>query len=239
MTKCSRPLPRVNRSRPGNPHSTLRFAKAHRIVSGMGTYSESPGDRLLKEYSIVFQEFDDLTLARWMCQTLGQLGGRSWRLSHPLLGAYRLAAQVAFDRQIWFKRLATQPPSYTEAECCRAPLLPLFTRDVTETGLSCIHCNETAVAFDDLPAGTQNKIKDWADRYAPVHRVAHWDDAERKRAGNYDGKFEDAALQAERLLAEAVRDIIPLLVESYPALVWEDQDECLEVRPEDINLTLQ
>ena len=205
----------------------------------MDTYSESPGDRLLKEYSTVFQEFDDLTLARWMCQTLGQIAGRSWRLSHPLLGAYRLAAQVGFDRQIWFKRLATQPPAYTEAECCRAPLLPLLTRDVLDTGLSCLHCNETAVAFEEIPSELQVIVKTWADRYAPVHKVAHWDDAERKRSGNYDGKFEDAAQKAERLLAEAAQNLVPRLVEFYPALVWEDQDECLEVRPEDINLSLK
>ena len=28
---------------------------------------------------------------RWLSQTLGQLAGKVWRLSHPLLGAYRLA----------------------------------------------------------------------------------------------------------------------------------------------------
>jgi hypothetical protein len=26
------------------------------------------------------------------------------------------------------------------------------------------------------------------------------------------------------------------LLEFYPAVVWEDQDECLEVRPEDVKL---
>src|SRR5437667_2757670 len=73
----------------------------------MGNYSESPMDRLIKEYGTVFQDFDDLTLARWMCQTLGQVSGRAWRLSHPLIGAYRLAAQLGQERQIWLKRLAT------------------------------------------------------------------------------------------------------------------------------------
>ena len=77
--------------------------------------SESPFDRLWREYSAVFRDFDDLTLARWLAQTLGQLQGRAWRLSHPLLGAYRLAAQLAHDRQIWHKRLATTPHSYSEA----------------------------------------------------------------------------------------------------------------------------
>ena len=66
-------------------------------------------DQLWKEYSLVFQDFDDLTLARWLAQTLGQIEGRVWRASHPLLGAYRLAAQLAHERQVWLKRLAMPP----------------------------------------------------------------------------------------------------------------------------------
>ena len=52
-----------------------------------------------------------------------------------------------------------------------------------------------------------------------------------------DGKFEEAAQKAERLLAQAATRIVPKLLEEYSAIVWEDQDECLEVRPEDIDLT--
>jgi hypothetical protein len=70
-----------------------------------------------------------------------------------------------------------------------------------------------------------------------VHAVAHWDDRQRKSAGDYDRAFEQAAEQAERLLAQAGRELAPKLLELYPALVWEDQDECLEVRPEDVKLT--
>jgi hypothetical protein len=29
---------------------------------------------------------------------------------------------------------------------------------------------------------------------------------------------------------------MPPLLEFYPAVIWEDQDECLEVRPEDVVL---
>jgi len=202
----------------------------------MGSYSESPNDRLLKEYSGVFQDFDDLTLARWMAQTLGQLSGRAWRLSHPLLGAYRLAAQTGQDRHIWFKRMATAPSVYAEAPCCRAPLLPFFSRDILEVGLTCQHCGQTALPLEDLPGELQNAVRSWSESYSPVHHVAHWDDAERKQAGNYDGKFEEAALKAERLLATVGRDLMPKFLELYPAVVWEDQDECLEVRPEDIDL---
>lgn len=203
----------------------------------MGNESEAPLDRLWDEYSVVFGHFDDLTLARWLAQTVGQLNGRLWRLSHPLLGAYRLASQSGHDRQIWLKRLVTIPAPYIESECCRAPLLPLFTRDVVETGLVCQHCSATAVPFDELPASMREELREWSEAYAPVHAVAHWDDAQRKRVRRYQNAYEDAAVQAEALLARAANRILPSLLDLYPAVVWEDQDECLEVRPEDILLT--
>lgn len=199
--------------------------------------SDSPLELLWAEYSGVFRDFDDLTLARWMAQTLGQLQGRVWRFSHPLVGAYRLAAQVAHDRQVWLKRLATPPSAYVEAPCCRAPLLPLFTRDVVESGLLCQHCGETAVPLEELPSDLQLLVRTWAAEYAPVHAVAHWEDRQRKAAGDYDNAFERAASQAERLLAAAGRDILPKFLQQYPAVVWEDQDECLEVRPEDLPIS--
>src|SRR4051794_5161258 len=200
----------------------------------MANMSESPVDRLWREYSAVFRDFDDLTLARWLAQTLGQIEGRPWRLSHPLLGAYRLAAQLAHDRQIWLKRLVHTPPAYVEAPCCRAPLLPLLTRDVLEAGLICQNCGEACIAFEEAPPELQKQIRPWAEKYNPVHAVAHWDDSQRKRAGDYDGKFEEAAAQAEKLLIQAGRELAPKFLDFYPSVVWEDQDECLEVRPEDV-----
>ena len=202
----------------------------------MPTESESPLDQLWKEYSAVFREFDDLTLARWLAQTLGQLEGKVWRLSHPLLGAYRLAAQIGHERQIWFKRLATPPAAYLESACCRAPMLPLLTRDVRDTGLICQHCSDTLVAFDEIPEAVRGELDRWALQYAPVHAVAHWDDRQRKSAGNYDRAYEQAAKESEALLIRAGGHLAPKLLEFYPAVVWEDQDECLEVRPEDILL---
>ncbi|HWY78132.1 MAG TPA: hypothetical protein VN281_21125 [Verrucomicrobiae bacterium] len=193
-------------------------------------------DQLWNEYSLAFKDFDDLTLARWLAQTLGQLEGRTWRLSHPLLGAYRLAAQMAYQRQVWLKRLATTPAAYSDAPCCRAPMLPLLTRDVKESGLLCQHCNETLVAFEEIPPELRTELDEWAGRYAPVHAVAHWDDRQRKSAGNYDQAYENAAADAERLLVRVARDIMPKFLDFYPAAVWEDQDECLSVQPEDIEL---
>src|SRR5580700_4912767 len=109
--------------------------------------SEAP-DRLWKEYSQVFEEFDDVTLARWLAQTLAQLEGRTWRFSHPLIGAYRLAAELGHKRQIWLKRLATTPAAFPDSPCCRAPMLPLFSRDILTSGLICEHCSETLTAFE-------------------------------------------------------------------------------------------
>ncbi len=202
----------------------------------MGTDPDTPLDLLWNEYSLAFRDFDDLTLARWLAQTLGQLAGKAWRLSHPLLGAYRLAAQLAHERQVWLKRLVTPPPAYSESPCCRAPMLPLLTRDVRDTGLICQHCNETLIPFEDIPTPLRGELEDWAAQYAPVHAVAHWDDRQRKAAGDYDHAYESAAEEAERLLAQAGRQLAPKLLEFYPAAVWEDQDECLEVRPEEVQL---
>ena len=176
------------------------------------------------------------TLARWLAQTLGQIEGKVWRLTHPLLGAYRLAAQSAHDRQIWFKRLANTPSAYTESPCCRAPMLPLLTRDVHETGLICQHCSDTLIPFEDIPGAVQGELAAWAADYAPLHAVAHWDDRQRKSVGNYDRAYESAAEEAERLLVRVGSKLAPKLLEFYPAIVWEDQDECLEVRPEDVEL---
>lgn len=196
--------------------------------------ADSPLDSLWSEYRNVFRGWDDLTLARWLAQTLGQFEGRAWRMSHPLMGAYRLAAQLAHDRQIWFKRLVTVPIAYTESPCCRAPMLPLLTRDVRESGLLCPHCDEPMLPLAELPEECRPSVQDWAEEYAPVHAVAHWDDRQRKASGDYERAFENAARDAEALLARGGSEVAGRLLEHYPAVVWEDQDECLEVRPEDV-----
>jgi len=197
---------------------------------------ETALDKLWKEYAKSFCDFDDLTLGRWCSQTLGQLRGRAWRLSHPLVGAYRLAAQLAHDRQVWLQRLVNLPAGYLEAPCCRAPLLPLLTRDVGTAGLICMHCNETAVPVDQLPGEIRDALIQWTQVYGPIHDVAHWEEERRRQSVDYDAAFEEAAQKVEELLADAAGEQVPRLLEHYPAIVWEDQDECLEVRPEDIQL---
>jgi len=200
----------------------------------MAHEQESPLDRLWTEYSLVFKEFDDLTLARWMAQTLGQLQGKAWRLSHPLVGAYRLATHIANERQIWLKRLATTPPAYPESGCCRAPLLPLLTRDLLESGLICQHCSDTVFPLDELPVEVQADLRGWAQEYGGIHAVAHEDKDRYHSQTESDQAFEQAARQAESKLAELGQRLAPRLLDTFPAVIWEDQDECLEVRPEDI-----
>ena len=140
------------------------------MLGAMAFDSDAPLDLLWKEYRLGFKDFDDLTLARWLAQTLGQLEGKPWRLSHPLVGAYRLGAQLGHERQIWLKRLVTPPAAYPEGPCCRAPQLALLTRDVRESGLICQHCNETLVAYDELPVEIRPELEAWAAQYEPVWR---------------------------------------------------------------------
>ena len=192
-------------------------------------------DLLWSQYTQVFAEMDDLSLARWMAQTLSQFSGQSWRLSHPLMLSYELAAGVAHDRQVWLKGMAIIPAGYTVAECCRAPLLPMFSRDVLDTGLLCKHCNEICIAFDDLPEELKPRIEKWATEYDTAHAIAHWEEDGIKLPPDYEQVLELAAQTAESLLAEGGTLLAPALLEFYPAVAWEDRDECLEVNPEDID----
>lgn len=203
------------------------------VGNNMSNVSSNAIDKLWDEYGRVFRDFDDLTLARWMAQTLGQIEGRVWRLSHPLMGAYRLAAYQGNDRQIWHKRLATVPSAYSDAPCCRAPLLPMLTRDVIDSGLVCQHCGGTAVPFDEIHDDMRYKIQRWAEEYAPVHAIAHQEEG-RYPANEYERMMDEAAHEATRLLGRLAKEITSGFLEIYPAIVWEDQDECLGVRPEDI-----
>jgi len=189
---------------------------------------------LWEQYRISINDYDDLTLARWISQTLGQLKGRVWRLSHPLVGLHRLLATTAHKRAIRVSRLAQVPADYPPCSQCGAPLLPLVTRDASEDGLVCETCGASAVPFNELPSDLQQPLHEWAARYAPVHAVAHWDDAQRARSKDYDKAYQEAAEEAEQLLLELSSQVLPAALDHFPAIVWEDHDECLDVRPDDI-----
>ena len=104
-----------------------------------------------------------------------------------------------------------------------------------ENGLICLHCNNTAVPLEDLEdESLREGLARWAEDYSSIHGVAHWDETRRNNHANYEQAFEDAAQQSEQLLAYQGVELAPALVEFFPAVIWEDQDECLQVRPEDI-----
>lgn len=195
---------------------------------------DNPADLLWKDYARLFERFDDYSLARWLVQTLGHFNGELWRYSHPLVGAYKLAAQIANQRQLWLKRLVEIPAPYSVASCCRSPLFPLATRDIVESGLICIHCNETAVTLNELPAALRRKLTTWASSYGEIHRVAHLDETERAEIPNYDYALEEAAQKAGLSMMDSGEDLFPALLEQFPSIVWEDHDECLGIRPEDV-----
>jgi hypothetical protein len=157
-------------------------------------------NELWVEYKRPFEQFDDISLARWLAQTLGQFEGRVWRMSHPLVSAYRAAAEVANERATWHKRLATLPPLFPTTECCNTPLLPLFTRDILNSGLLCQHCGATAVEFSDIAETLRHRIEPWAEEYAKVHAVAHYDENQLRATVDYDQEFEKAATEAETYL---------------------------------------
>jgi hypothetical protein len=112
----------------------------------------------------------------------------------------------------------------------------LITRDIIESGLICQHCSDTCVPWDEVPAELQSVVRPWAEEYGPVHEIAHWEEDQRGDARRFDDKLETAARAAERILGTLGTRVAPSFLEYYPAVVWEDQDECLEVRPEDIRL---
>jgi hypothetical protein len=204
------------------------------LFSPMAEDDQERLQELWEHYRSSINDYDDLTLARWISQTLGQLKGRVWRLSHPLVGLHRLLATTAHKRALRTSRLAQVPSDYPLCNSCGAPLLPLVTRDVAEDGLVCETCGTSAIPLADLPAELRGPLQDWAARYAPVHEVAHWTDAQRARSRDYDKAYQEAAEEAETLLLELSGQILPVALDHFPAIVWEDHDECLDVRPDDV-----
>jgi len=189
---------------------------------------------LWEEYRKPINTYDDPALARWISQTLGQLNGQAWRLSHPLVGLHRLLATTAHRRSLRVARLAQLPAGFPTCPHCDSPLLPLITRDVLDDGLVCETCGGSAVPFSDLPEEAREPLRQWAGTYAKIHAVAHWEETEKALHGEYEKAYQQAAEQAEDLLRELAREHLAPLLEHYPALVWEDHDECLDVRPDDV-----
>jgi hypothetical protein len=64
----------------------------------MAFESESPLDSLWKEYGRAFQDWDDLTLARWLAQTLGELEGGVGRVGFDC--DWQRTAAVAVEKVV-------------------------------------------------------------------------------------------------------------------------------------------
>jgi len=191
-------------------------------------------DLLWSEYSLFLRDWDDITLSRWLAQILSQLQGAVWRQSHPLVGSFRLGAVESKRRNLRVSRWTQIPHGYQAADCCGAPLLPLVNRNTAEEGLLCIFCDRPAMTFEQLPGELQPALKEWAERYHPVHEVAHWTEEQKLRCGDYDKAYNDAAAAAEELLQELHSRILLDWAEAFGAVAWEDADECLDVRPDDL-----
>ena len=138
---------------------------------------------------------------------------------------YRLAAMVGHDRQIWHQRLV-KPPIDFPRRMLSGTVVPDGDAGCLKNGLICFHCNGTAVPLDledeSLRKGWLNGLK-----IIQAYGVAHWDETRRNSHVNYEQAFEDAAQQSEQLLAYQGVELAPALVEFFPAVIWEDQDECL------------
>ena len=90
--------------------------------------------------------------------------------------------------------------------------------------------------FEEIAAVLQPDLRAWAESYRPVHAVAHQEDPQPTFTPGREHSLETAAREAEKLLAVMGQQIAPRFLDWYPVIIWEDQDECLEVRPEDLPL---
>jgi len=99
-----------------------------------------------------------------------------------------------------------------------------------------MHCHATLISFSEIPTEHRLALDQWAAAYHPVHQVAHWTEDRQKAVPSYEQAYENAAQNAESMLVRAGSILAPAMLDICPSVIWEDHDECLEVRPEDIHL---
>ena len=189
---------------------------------------------LWHEHMRALKSWDDLSLARWLNQTLGQLFERSWRASHPLVLAYRLGAAVAHQRDLWNRRILSIDAHYQPTDCCRAPSIPFVTFEACTHGIYCSCCGEVLLMIEELEASLASSFKHWSSHYEAVHSVAHWSEEERKRYGDYDEALDRASARAVPLLSRFGYQLVPRFLQTFPTVFWEDSDHCLDILPEEI-----
>ena len=195
---------------------------------------EKEGDFVLwEEHTRALRSWDDLSLVRWLNQTLGQLYERCWRASHPLVIVYRLGATVAHQRDLWNRRTFSFHHHYQRTSCCGAPVIPFISFEVCSHGIYCSCCGEVLNTLDDLPSDLAMNFREWSKEYEVIHQVAHWTDAERKHCGDYDQALDHACEKALPMLARLGYQLAPSLLTLFSTMFWEDADHCLDVIPED------
>lgn len=192
------------------------------------------GFDLWQEHMRGLRSWDDLSLVRWLSQSLGQFYERSWRVSHSFVVAYRLGVTVAHQRDVWNRRIFSFHQNYQTAPCCNAPTIPLVSFEMMSHGIACSCCGGELISLKELPLSLRKAFMDWGRRYDSIHQVAHWDDERKKESKNYDKDFDEAGDRAIPLLTELGYKLVPKLLELYPAIFWEDGDHCLDLRPEEI-----
>ena len=74
---------------------------------------------------------------------------------------------------------------------------------------------------------------EWAEDYSSIHGVAHWDETRRTITRITNKLLRMPLSKANNCSPTKVSNWRPA-GGVFPAVIWEDQDECLQVRPEDI-----
>lgn len=189
---------------------------------------------LWQEHARALRSWDDLLLARWLNQTLGQLVDRCWRASHPLVVAYRLGATVAHQRDLWNRKPIPMNSQFLSAACCGAPTIPFVSFEICTHGIYCSCCGDILATLEDVSKDLRNSIQHWGKVYETSHHVAHWNEEERRKHGDYDKMLDRACDEAVPLLARLGYELSPRLVGQWPVVIWEDADHCLDIIPEDI-----
>ncbi|MDD2708983.1 MAG: hypothetical protein PHV34_13435 [Verrucomicrobiae bacterium] len=195
---------------------------------------EEDGSELWQEHAKALRTWDDLSLMQWTNQVLCQLHERSWRASHPFVMSYRLALTVIQQRDLWSRRLVSMSSHYQPAECCGAPSIPLVSHDICKYGLYCSNCGTELAELAGFPPGIVKTFNAWGAAYETYHQVAHWPDDKRRKKDDYEAAMETAREKALPLLSQLGFSLAPRFLEFYPAVFWEDGDDCLDIIPEDL-----
>ena len=203
----------------------------------MATNADAPLDLLWKEYSLGFRDFDDLTLA-----TLA--GPNARPACRQDLAAFASAARRLPPGRAVGPRAPdlAQAPGCDPARLLRIALLPRADVAVADArrargGLDLPALQRDARPVRGNPRRACKAIWRTGPRVTPRStRSPTGTIASAKPPATTTTPTKPPPRKPNGCSREAGRQLAPRLLEFYPAAVWEDQDECLEVRPEDVRL---